>query len=151
MSKELYYEDFTVGQKIEGDGRYTVEKDSAIAFAEEYDPQQHHLDEEVAKNSLFGELVISGWHTAAITMRLKTQTKLFDVSGGLIGIGLESVRWPLPTLPGDELRVVITIMEKRVSKSRPDKGIIKYKVETLNQRDEMAMEMITSVFVPVRG
>ncbi|MGB9152482.1 MAG: MaoC family dehydratase [Alphaproteobacteria bacterium] len=150
MSNELYYEDFAARQQFHSRRSYTVERDNALAFAKEYDPQSQHLDEEAAKNSLFGELVISGWQTAAITMRLKLETPLLNVANGLVGMGLESVRWPRPTMPGDTLRIVVTILDKRPSNSKPDKGIVKYKVETFNQRDELAMEMITAVIVPRR-
>lgn len=150
MSKEFYYEDFEIGQQFRSKRSYTIEKDSAIAFASEYDPQSHHVDEEKAKDSLFGELVVSGWHTAVASMRLKTETELFKVGGGVVGMGLESVRWPRPTRPGDSLRIVISILEKRLSNSRPDQGIIKYKVETFNQRDELVMEMVTAVLIPRR-
>lgn len=150
MGEELYYEDFKVGQQFKSARNYVIEKDDAIAFAREFDPQRQHTDEEGARDSLFGELVVSGWHTAAASMRLKTETELFKVAEGVVGMGLESVRWPVPTRPGDALRIVITILAMRASTSRPDKGIIKYKVETFNQRDELAMEMITSVMVPRR-
>jgi acyl dehydratase len=150
MDKEFYYEDFAVGQQLRSKRSYTIDKNDAMAFAREYDPQVQHLDEEGAKKSLFGELVVSGWHTAAATMRLKTETDLFHVAGGLVGMGLENVRWPRPTMPGDKLHIVVTILDKRPSKSRPDKGIIKYKVETFNQHDELVMEMETAVLVPRR-
>ena len=151
MSKALYYEDFTVGQRIIGENHYVMDKDSIIEFAREYDPQPMHIDEEGAKNSLFGRLVASGWHTTAATMHLKIKTPLADVAGGLVGMGVESIRWPRPTLPGDKLRLVITILETRESKSKPDKGIVKYKVETLNQNDELVMEMITAVITTRRN
>lgn len=150
MSEPLYYEDFSVGQQFGSARSYVIEKDDALAFAREFDPQAQHTDEEGAKKSLFGELVVSGWHTAAASMRLKTETELFKVADGVVGMGLESVRWPIPTRPGDALRITITILAMRASTSRPDKGIIKYKVETFNQRGELAMEMITSVMVPRR-
>lgn len=151
MSEPLYYEDFTVGQQFGSARSYVIEKDDAIAFAREFDPQLQHTDEEGAKASLFGELVVSGWHTAAASMRLKTETDLFKVAGGVVGVGLESVRWPKAVYPGDHIRITLTILEMRPSKSRPDKGIIKYKVETYNQRDELVMEMLTSVIVPRRS
>ena len=150
MSKEYYYEDFEAGQQFRSPRSYTIEKESAVAFAREYDPQSQHIDEQEAKDSIFGELVVSGWHTAAATMRLKTETELFKVANGLVGMGLENVRWPMPTRPGDTLRIVVTVMQKRLSNSRPDKGIVKYKVETFNQRDELVMEMKTAVLVPRR-
>ncbi|MFW0778130.1 MAG: MaoC family dehydratase [Rickettsiales bacterium] len=151
MRKALYYEDFTVGQEITSSEPYEMSKEAIIAFATEFDPQPMHIDEEGAKNSLFGRLVASGWHTSSATMRLKTQTLLADLAGGLVGMGVESVRWPRPTLPGDKLRLLITILDMRESKSKPDKGIIKYKVETFNQRDELVMEMVTAVIATRRG
>lgn len=146
-NKEYYYEDFEVGQQFRT-GTQEVDRDIAIAFARDYDPQPQHIDEEGAKKSIFGQLVISGWQTAAISMRLKLSTPLAKVANGLVGVGLESVKWPRPVLPGDTLYVIVTVLEKRTSNSRPDKGIVKYKVETFNQRDEKVMEMITSVFMP---
>ncbi len=151
MRKALYYEDFTVGQEITSSEPYEMSKEAIIAFATEFDPQPMHIDEEGAKNSLFGRLVASGWHTSSATMRLKTQTLLADLAGGLVGMGVESVRWPRPTLPGDKLRLLITILDMRESKSKPDKGIIKYKVETFNQHDELVMEMVTAVIATRRG
>jgi acyl dehydratase len=151
MSRELYYEDFTVGQRMESARSITIEKADTIAFAQLYDPQPYHVDEEGAKKMMFGGLIASGWHTAAVSMRLKLETDLRYVAGGLLGMGIENLRWPRPTLPGDSLRIAITILEKRLSRSKPDKGIIKYKLETWNQNDELMMDMITAVIVPVRG
>ena len=150
MPKELYYEDFVAGQQFHSKRSYKIETENALAFAKEFDPQAQHTDEAVAKNSLFGKLVISGWHTAAATMRLKLDTPLANVANGLVGMGLENVRWPRPVTPGDALRVVVTVLDKRLSRSKPDKGIVKYKVETFNQRDELVMEMTTAVIAPRR-
>jgi len=143
----MYFEDFTIGQQF-SQGSVTIDKESAIEFAKAYDPQYFHTDEQAAKNSAFGQLVVSGWQTAATTMRLKAQSDLALVSGGLIGLGLESLQWPQPVYPGDTLRIVITIVDKRLSKSKPGLGVMKYKVETFNQRDEVVMHMFTSVLVP---
>jgi acyl dehydratase len=149
MNAPLYYEDFAVSEAFDSAQEYVMGKDAAIAFAREFDPQPMHL-EDGEKNTLFGQLVASGWHTAAVTMRLKTQTKLFTVAEGVVGMGLENVRWPVPTLPGDRLRVTITILAMRVSNSRPTKGIIRYQSQTFNQRGEVAMEMVASVMVARR-
>jgi acyl dehydratase len=151
MSKQYYYEDIEVGQQFRSHKPYTITKDSAIAFAREYDPQAMHIDEVNAKHSQLGELVASGWHTAAATMRLKTETDLFHVSGGLLGLGVENLRWPQPTKPGDTLRLVITITAKRLSKSKPGFGIIHYTAETFNQRDELVLEMKPAIIVPCRN
>jgi acyl dehydratase len=149
MSRELYYNDFAVGQRMESARSITMHKADTIAFAHSYDPQPFHIDEESAKETVVGELIASGWHTAAVSMRLKLETDLRYVAGGLLGLGVENLRWPRPTMPGDTVRIVITILEKRLSNSRPDKGIIKYKLETINQNNELVMEMVTAVIVPV--
>ncbi len=150
MPESYYFEDFTIGQQFKS-GEQIVDREHAITFAKEYDPQPHHTDEIAAKESIFGALVISGWQTAAISMRLKLQTPLAKVAHGLVGIGIESVRWPKPVLPNDTLHVLITVLEKRISNSRPTHGILKYKVETFNQHNVQVMEMITAVFMPLRG
>lgn len=147
MSAPLYYEDFEPGWQFTTRG-YHLEKDDSIRFATAYDPQYFHIDEEKAKAGIWGELVASGWQTAAITMRLKTESPLRHVAGGLIGLGLESVRWPRPVFPGDTLHAVITVTEKRASTSKPGYGVVKYKVETFNQNHELVMEMITAVLMP---
>lgn len=147
MTDALYFEDFDVGQQFTA-GSVVLEKDHALRFAQAYDPQVFHVDEEAARGSFFGRLVVSGWQTAAVTMRLKTASDLGKVAGGLVGLGLESVKWPRPVYPGDTLRIVITITEKRPSQSKPTYGIVKYKVETLNQRGDLVMEMHTAVWVP---
>jgi acyl dehydratase len=150
MSKERYYEDFEVGQQLLSRGEYLMDKESTIAFAKEFDPQPMHIDEVSSRINRFGGLIASGWHTAAATMRLKTETDLANIEGGLLGLGAEDLRWPQPTRPGDTLRLVITVLEKRLSKSKPGFGVIKYKAQTLNQRNEVAMEMTTAVLAPCR-
>ena len=100
---ERYFEDFVVGQVLKPSGRVTVEKDEIIAFARKFDPQPFHLDEEAARKSIFGRLVASGWHTAAITMSLIARSE-YRAAGGTIGLGFDAMRWPKPVLPGDELR-----------------------------------------------
>ena len=85
MTKKHYFEDFKVGQKIKSRRRYTIDRDSAIAFAREYDPQPQHTGDAGVKESIFGEVVVSGWQTAAISMRLKTETELFTAAEGVVG------------------------------------------------------------------
>ena len=149
MADALYYEDLEPGQQFTA-GPYDMNTEHIIDFAKGYDPQPQHLDEEAAKDSLFGRLVASGWHTAAATMRMKIDTPLSAIPTGLVGMGIESMKWPRPVLPGDQLRIVITILDKRLSGSKPDKGVVRYKVETFNQKDEKVMEMATAVIVPRR-
>lgn len=149
MSKELFFEDFQPGQVFES-GPFTLTKEEAIAFASEYDPQYYHIDEEAAKDGPYGRLIASGWQTAAITMKLKAKTELVNISGGLLGIGLEGLRWPRAVYPGDSLNLKITILEVRRSQSKPTHGIVKYKMETFNQHAELVMETVTAVWVPAR-
>lgn len=147
---ELYYEDFHVGQQFAGGSTQTVDKAELIAFARAYDPQPQHVDEVAAGDTQFGTLVASGWHTGSLSMRMKLDGLLGKVAGGLAGLGLEQVRWPRPVKPGDTLHIVTTITEMRPSQSKPTKGILRYKVDTYNQRDELVMEIVTSALVARR-
>ena len=148
MKRELFLEDFAVGQVVESPQRLRVEKDDIIAFARKFDPQYFHLDEEAARHSIFGGLVASGWHTAAISMRLQVGSGL-PIAGGMIGIGGE-MSWPRPTLPGDVLRVETEIREVTPSRSRPDRGVVRVRSETRNQRDEVVQILDAKLFVPRR-
>ena len=124
-----------VGQRFTS-RTHVVDATEIKAFARQFDPQPFHLDEEMAKRAFFGELVASGWHTAAITMRLLVETGL-PLAGGIIGAGGE-VSWPKPTRPGDTLAVTSEIEEIAPSRSRPDRGTLKVRSETRNQRDEIS-------------
>jgi acyl dehydratase len=117
---ERYFEDFSVGQ-IFGSGRTRVEAARIKSFAAEFDPQPFHLDEAASSGTFFCGLAASGWHTAAITMRLLVEGEL-KPAGGIIGLGFDEFRWPRPVRPGDELRVESEVLEVRPSKSRPSKG-----------------------------
>ncbi|HEX9837613.1 MAG TPA: MaoC/PaaZ C-terminal domain-containing protein, partial [Alphaproteobacteria bacterium] len=110
-----YLEDFAVGQ-IYVSGRITVKKERIKAFAAEFDPQPFHLDEDAARRSIFGGLAASGWHTAALTMRLLVDSD-FRPAGGIVGAGFEKFRWPVPVRAGDELLVEGEVLDVRVSKS----------------------------------
>ncbi|WP_024879790.1 MaoC family dehydratase [Methylosinus sp. LW3] len=132
MPEPLYLEDLFVDQRFRG-GPVEVTTEEIKAFAAKFDPQPFHLDETAAKDSLFGGLVASGWHTASLTMRLLTQCASF--SGGLIGVG-GKVEWLRPVLPGDLLSVEATILRILPSKSRDDRGMVKMRVVTSNQRGE---------------
>lgn len=143
-----YLEDFAVGQTF-GSGRLRVEKERIKAFAAEFDPQPFHLDEDAARRSIFGGLVASGWHTAALTMRLLVESE-FKPAGGLIGAGIDEFRWPRPVRPGDELRVESEILEVRPSRSRPEQGLVKVKTTTMNQNGEPVQIYIGNLIVPRR-
>jgi len=146
---ERYFEDFAVGQIHKSSGRVRVEKDEIIAFARKYDPQYFHLDEEAARKSIFGRLVASGWHTAAMTMSLVARSEYRAVEG-TIGLGFDGLRWPIPVYPGDELRIESEVLEMRPSQSRPDRGLVKLRTRTLNQRGEVVQELIANAMVPRR-
>ncbi len=147
---ERYFEDFAVGEVFKPSGRVRVEKDEIIAFAKKFDPQFFHLDEEAARKSIFGRLVASGWHTAAMTMSLVARSE-YRSAGGTIGMGFENMRWPAPVYPGDELRIETEVLEMRASKSRPDRGVMKLRTRTLNQNDEAVQELVAYAMVPRRS
>jgi acyl dehydratase len=131
-SAPLYLEDLHVGQTFVTDS-LTVTTDQIKAFAREFDPQPFHLDEEAARDSLFGGLAASGWHTAALTMRLLVGA--LPLAGGVVGAGGETT-WPRPTRPGDTLTVHVEVLEVTPSRSRPDRGMIRTRSETRNQHGE---------------
>jgi acyl dehydratase len=146
---ERYFEDFAVGQVFKPSGRVRVERDEIIAFAKKFDPQPFHLDEDASRLSIFGRLVASGWHTAALTMSLIAQSE-HRAAGGTIGLGFESLRWPIPVLPGDELRIESEVLETRPSKSRPDRGLLKMRTRTFNQNGDVVQEVVANGMVPRR-
>jgi acyl dehydratase len=144
---EHYLEDFAVGQTF-GSGRPRIDGERALAFAAEFDPLPFHLDE-AARHSMFGGMTASGWHTAAVTMRLLVETEL-KPAGGIVGAGLDECRWPRPVRPGDELRVECEVIEVRPSKSRPAQGLIKVRTTTLNQDDQAVLVYVVNMVVQRR-
>jgi len=132
--RERFLEDFAVGQVFQS-GRLRVEKEEIFSFARQFDPQPYHLDEDAARRSPFQGLVASGWHTAAMTMRLLVDGD-FRPAGGILGVGFDGLSWPRAVRPGDELRAQSEILEVRPSKSRPDRGMIRVRTTTFNQNDE---------------
>jgi acyl dehydratase len=142
----LYLNDLQVGQRFTS-RTLLVDEAEIKAFASRFDPQPFHLDEIAAKDSLFSGLVASGWHTAAITMRLLVEG--LPLAGGLIGAGGE-LSWPRPTRPGDILRVEIEIVEIIPSRSRPDRGVALTRIVTRNQRDEEVQILVAKLVVPRR-
>ncbi|PYM83135.1 MAG: dehydratase [Candidatus Rokuibacteriota bacterium] len=145
---EKYLEDFAVGQ-IYGSGRITVEKERIKTFAAEFDPQPFHQDEEAARHSIFGGLAASGWHTAALTMRLLVESD-FKPAGGIIGAGFDEFRWPLPVRPGDQLHVESEVLDVRPSKSRPHQGLVKVRTTTKNQKGDAVQVSVGNLVVPRR-
>jgi acyl dehydratase len=144
----LYLDDLQVGQRFSS-ATHVVDAEEIKAFARQFDPQPFHLDHEKAKGTLFGGLAASGWHTAAITMRLQVESGL-PLAGGIVGASGE-ISWPRPTRPGDALRVVSEIEEIVPSRSRPDRGTVKVRSETRNQRDEVVQVLTAKLVVPRRA
>jgi len=143
----LYLEDLYVGQRFTS-GAHTVDEAQIKAFAGQFDPQPFHLDNEVAKSTLFAGLAASGWHTAALTMRLQVEGGL-PIAGGIVGAGGE-LSWPRPTRPGDTLHVESEVIEVTPSRSRPDRGIATVRSETHNQRGEIVQTQTAKLVVPRR-
>ena len=140
MATELYLEDLNVGQRFTS-GSHAVTVDAIKAFASQFDPQPFHLDEAAAAQSFFGGLAASGWHTAAITMKLLVESGM-RLSGGLIGAGGD-LTWPRATRPGDVLTVVSEVLAVTPSRSRPERGFVTVKSETQNQHGA-AVQVMTS-------
>ena len=145
---ERYFEDYAVGQKF-GTGTVTVTAERIKSFAREFDPQPFHTDEEAARDTFFGGLVASGWHTAAMSMRLFVESDITPV-GGSIGAGGSDLSWPRPTRPGDVLRAESEVIELRPSKSRREIGIMKVKLTTYNQNNEVVQIAHPTMIVPRR-
>ena len=143
-----YLKDFTPGQ-IYRTGKKRMDVADIKRFAREFDPQPFHLDEEAAKSSMFGGLAASGWHTAAMTMRMLVDSE-FKAANGLIGAGFDELKWPKPVRPGDELRVEMEVLEARASKSRPEMGFVKFRMTTLNQNGEAVQIGVCNLVVPTR-
>lgn len=140
-----YFEDFKVGDTFAG-GSVDVTQEAIIAYAREFDPQPFHTDPVAAKHTLFGELVASGWHTASMTMALFARSEIRIVNG-IIGGGGEQLAWPRPVRPGDRLTVRSEVLEVRPSRSKLDRGMIRVKIETLNQNGEVVQSFIPQLVV----
>jgi len=134
-----YWEDFEVGRVLEF-GRCEVTREAMLEFAGRYDPQPFHLDDAAAAESLFGRLAASGWHTAAMAMRMMCEGYLLE-SASLGSPGLEKLTWPAPVYPGDVLGMRNTVLESRPLASRPEVGLVKSRNEVLNQHGRVVMSM----------
>jgi acyl dehydratase len=142
---ERYLDEFAPAQRY-ASGQLKVDGERIRAFAAEFDPQPFHLDDTAARTSVFGGLAASGWHTAAMTMRLLVESEL-KPAGGIIGVGFDEFRWPNPVRPGDTLHLDIEVLEVRPSRSQPDRGILKVKTTTLNQNDEPVQVSVGNLLV----
>ena len=147
-----YYEDMVVGTVTKSPRTYKVSREEVIDFASKYDPQPFHLDDEAAADTFFGRLSASGWHTAAMTMRLMVEgMQDNEPTAGLGSPGVDELKWHKPVYPGDELRVETTLISKRRMKSRPDMGLTRSQQKVFNQEDELVLSMIGNGLIRVRN
>ncbi len=146
---EQYLEDFVVGQKF-GSVRLGIDAARIKSFAAEFDPQPFHLNEEAAKRSILRGLAASGWHTAALTMRLLNESEL-KPAGGIVDAGCDELKWPRPVQSGDELHVESEILDVRPSRSRREIGIVKMRITTFNENGEPVQILVVNIIVPRRG
>jgi len=148
-NKQCYFEDYVCGAVYQC-GSILVEKEEMISFAKRFDPQIFHTDPEAAKQSIYGGLIASGWHTASLTMRLFVDHYLSHVAS-LGGPGVDEIRWPRPVRPGYILTLRVTVTDAKRSRSKPDRGILRSYCETLNQFDQVVMTMNVVNFLLCRN
>jgi len=136
-----YFEDFHPGQQLECAER-TVTREEILRFAEEFDPQPFHLDEEAARHSVFGGLVASGWHICGILMRILVDS-FMGQAASLASPGVDEIRWLKPVRPGDRLRLHVVVLEAIPSRSKPDRGILRFRCKLFNQRNELVTTVVS--------
>jgi acyl dehydratase len=141
--EKVYLEDLAPGQVFTSQARAVVGADAIKRFAGEFDPQPWHLDETIARSTFFEELIASGWHTTALTMQLIIQT--LPLSQGIIGSGVDELRWPRSVRPGDTLRLHCEIIDVQESKLRPSRGTVRVLMTTLNQHDQPVQTMVANL------
>jgi acyl dehydratase len=147
-----YYEDLVIGTVTKSERTYEVTREEVIDFASKYDPQAFHLDDEAAAKTHFGRLSASGWHTAAMTMRMMVEGwQTQEPTAGLGSPGVDELRWKKPVYPGDTLRVESKLIFKRRMKSRPEIGLMKTEQTVYNQNDEIVMSMVSNGMIQVRN
>ena len=137
----LYLEDFKPGDAHDFPGRYTFTREGIVGFALQYDPQPFHVGEEAAARSIYGGLIASGWQTVAVTFRLAVDGLINRVAS-MGSPGVDEIRWLKPVRPGDTVRVRAEVLEVRPSQSKPDRGLVRVRYETSNQRGEVVLTMI---------
>ena len=145
----LYLEDLQPDMSVNV-GPITVSEQEAIEFARQFDPQPFHTDPVAARDSFFQGLAVSGWHVAALSMRMLATSNIAKIANGLIGLEIIRLRWPRPTRPGDSLLLTVTILSTRASASRPGWGTATTRWVLRNQRDETAMELENVIWVQCR-
>jgi len=143
MPTDLYFEDLHPGMKFTSNRSYRVTAEEIMEFAERYDPQPFHLDQAAGESSFFKGLAASGWLTAAIVMRLRVES--IHIAGGMIGAGVEEIRWMQP------LRTEAEILNVRHSNSRPEYGIVRSRTLVFNQRDEIIMRSVVNFLAPLKN
>jgi len=146
----LYFEDIVVGKKSSF-GHYEVTREEVLDFAQKYDPQPFHLDDDAAAQTHFGRVSASGWHTCAMTMRMLVENMLATKQAGLGSPGIDEIRWLKPVFPGDTLRVESEILSKKQSQSKPEMGSMRGQTKVLNQNDEVVMTLVSIGLIRVRG
>jgi acyl dehydratase len=144
----MYFEDFTAGTELTSPG-ISVTEAQIIDFALQFDPQPFHVDVTAAAKSMFGGLIASGFHTAALTFRLFWQTGVL-ADGSIGSPGIDELRWLKPVRPGDTLHVVAKVLETRRSTSKPDRGIVKMQYATVNQHGETVLTLIGNQLLRTR-
>jgi acyl dehydratase len=146
--EERYFEDYREGSVHEF-GPVTISQDEIVEFGRRFVPQPYHTDPELAKKSIYGGIIASGWHTAAVMMRIYSDNYLSAVAN-LGSPGVDELRWPKPVRPGDQLSIRVTVLETRRSASKPDRGIVRSFLETLNQDGDVVMSMKMVNFISSR-
>ncbi|MEW9897901.1 MaoC family dehydratase [Chitinivorax sp. PXF-14] len=147
---KLHFEDLTPGRVFLG-GPIDVDSGEVNAFAARYDPQPFHLDATAGAQSVFGAQVASGWQTAALTMRMLTDSPLNQIANGLVGLQVDKLVWHRPVKPGDSLRAEFDIVGRKRSQSRPGFGVVNAAWRTYNQHGELVMSLENAMWVAVRG
>ena len=143
-----YLDDFEPGEVIDSAEEYEMTPERISAFATEFDPQPIHLDPEMARESLFGGIIASGWHSLSVTMRLMVRSNIFE-GAPVVGVGIQNLRYLKPVRPGDRLRARAEVLETRPSSSQPDRGYLVLRVVTLRDEEQVLTQDWT-VLVPTR-
>jgi acyl dehydratase len=149
LANALYFDDLHPGMKFSSNRAYKVTAEEIKQFAESYDPQPFHLDESAGESSFFKGLAASGWLTAAIVMRLRVES--IPIAGGMIGAGVEEMRWLQAVRPDDSLRTEAEILHVRQSSSRPAYGVVRSRTTVFNQRDEVVMRSVVNFLAPLKA
>ncbi len=141
--RDRWFDDFTPGERLEA-GPHLMTEERIVGFAQEFDPQRFHIDPDAARDTMYGGLIASGWHTGSVMMKLLTS--LLGPSS-LGSPGGEELRWLMPVRPGDELTLRVTVESCRPSASKPDRGVMVWRNELHNQRDEVVFSFVSTMFL----